>query len=111
MIKDLFKGAIKGAATWVGTTLGGPTGGAIGSKLAESLLTKKAGGSDFEPINTLVQPQSFGGKMGFASPSRAGKSLGTRGGAQTVDGDTLYAEWDYRLKRYLINQRYFNRKS
>jgi|TARA_R100000084_G_scaffold18272_1_gene6095 hypothetical protein len=111
MIKDLFKGAIKGAATWVGTTLGGPTGGAIADKITGSLFEKKVGGGDFEPINTLVQPQRFGGKMGFASPSRAGKSVGIRGGAQTVDGDTLYAEWDYRLKRYLINQRYFNRKS
>jgi hypothetical protein len=34
-----------------------------------------------------------------------------RGGAKTVDADTLTAEWNYRLKRYLVDMRYFNRKS
>ena len=46
MIKDLVKGAVKGAAVWVGNTIGGPTGAAIGGKLADSLLTKKAGGGE-----------------------------------------------------------------
>ena len=49
--------------------------------------------------------------MGFKSPGRAGGSSMMRGGAKTVDADTLTAEWNYRLKRYLVDMRYFNRKS
>ena len=111
MIKDLVKGAVKGAAVWVGNTIGGPTGAAIGGKLADSLLTKKAGGGEFEVIDTRVTPPSTGGLMGFKSPSRSGGSSMMRGGAKTVDADTLTAEWNYRLKRYLVDMRYFNRKS
>ncbi len=111
MIKDLVKGAVKGAAVWVGNTIGGPTGAAIGGKLADSLMTKKAGGGEFEIIDTRVTPPSTGGLMGFKSPGRAGSSSMMRGGAKTVDADTLTAEWNYRLKRYLVDMRYFNRKS
>ena len=110
MIKDLVKGAVKGAAVWVGNTIGGPTGAAIGGKLADSLLTKKAGGGDFEIIDTRVTPPSTGGLMGFKSPGKSGSSS-MRNAAKTVDADTLTAEWNYRLKRYLVDMRYFSRKS
>jgi hypothetical protein len=30
---------------------------------------------------------------------------------KTVDADTINAEWNYRLKRYLVDMRYFSRKS
>ena len=106
MIKDLVRGAIKGAAVWVGNTVAGPTGGAIGGKLADSLLNKKAGGGEFEPINTMVQPQSYGGKMGFASPGMA-KKASSMSGLKTVDADTINAEWNYRLNRYLVTKRYY----
>ena len=111
MIKDLVKGAVKGAAVWVGNTIGGPTGAAIGGRIADSLMTKKAGGGEFEVIDTRVTPPSTGGLMGFSSPKRSGSSNMMRGGAKTVDADTLTAEWNYRLKRYLVDMRYFNRKS
>ena len=110
MIKDLVKGAVKGAAVWVGNTIGGPTGAAIGGRIADSLMTKKAGGGEFEVIDTRVTPPSTGGLMGFKSPSRASSSS-MRNAAKTVDADTLTAEWNYRLKRYLVDMRYFNRKS
>ena len=111
MIKDLVKGAVKGAARWVGTTLGGETGGNIADKITGSLFEKKAGGGEFEVIDTRVTPPSTGGLMGFKSPGKAGGSSMMRGGAKTVDADTLTAEWNYRLKRYLVDMRYFNRKS
>ena len=110
MIKDFVQGAVKGAARWVGTTLGGPTGAAIGGRIADSLLTKKAGGGEFEVIDTRVTPPSTGGLMGFRSPGKSG-TASMRGAAKTVDADTLTAEWNYRLKRYLVDMRYFNRKS
>ena len=111
MIKDIVQGAVKAAGGWVGNLIGGPTGAAIGSKLADSLLTKKAGGGEFEVIDTRVTPPSTGGLMGFSSPKRSGSSTMMKGGAKTVDADTLTAEWNYRLKRYLVDMRYFNRKS
>ena len=111
MIKDLVQGAVKGAARWVGTTLGGETGGNIADKITGSLFEKKAGGGEFEVIDTRVTPPSTGGLMGFKSPGKASSSSMMRGGAKTVDADTLTAEWNYRLKRYLVDMRYFNRKS
>ena len=111
MIKDLVQGAVKGAARWVGTTLGGPTGGEIADKITGSLFEKKAGGGEFQIMDTSVTPPSLGSSMmGFRSPGRSGVA-NMRGAAKTVDADTLTAEWNYRLKRYLVDMRYFNRKS
>tara|TARA_R100001440_G_scaffold5347_1_gene11432 strand:- start:583 stop:927 length:345 start_codon:yes stop_codon:yes gene_type:complete len=114
MIKDLVQGAVKGAAVWVGNTIGGPTGAAIGSRIADSLMTKKAGGGEFGIMDTSVTPPSLrASMMGFRSPGRAGmaSTRGMTGGPKTVDADTLTAEWNYRLKRYLVDMRYFSRKS
>ena len=111
MIKDLVKGAVKGAAVWVGNTIGGPTGAAIGGRIADSLMTKKAGGSEFQIMDTSVTPPSLGSSMmGFRSPGKS-RTASMTGGPKTVDADTLTAEWNYRLKRYLVDMRYFNRKS
>tara|TARA_Y100001973_G_scaffold14911_1_gene21513 strand:- start:254 stop:589 length:336 start_codon:yes stop_codon:yes gene_type:complete len=111
MIKDLVRGAVKGAARWVGTTLGGETGGNIADKITGSLFEKKAGGGEFQIMDTSVTPPSLGSSMmGFRSPGRSGVAS-MRGAAKTVDADTLTAEWNYRLKRYLVDMRYFNRKS
>ena len=111
MIKDLVQGAVKGAAVWVGNTIGGPTGAAIGGRIADSLMTKKAGGGEFQIMDTSVTPPSLGSSMmGFKNPGRSGVAS-MRGAAKTVDADTLTAEWNYRLKRYLVDMRYFNRKS
>ena len=114
MIKDLAQGAVKGAARWVGTTLGGETGGNIADKITGSLFEKKAGGGEFGIMDTSVTPPSLGASMmGFRSPGRAGRAStrGMTGGPKTVDADTLTAEWNYRLKRYLVDMRYFSRKS
>ena len=111
MIKDFVQGAVKGAARWVGTTLGGPTGGEIADRITGSLFEKKAGGGEFEMMDTSITPPSLGSSMmGFRSPGRSGVA-NMRGAAKTVDADTLTAEWNYRLKRYLVDMRYFNRKS
>ena len=111
MIKDFVQGAVKGAARWVGTTLGGPTGGEIADKITGSLFEKKAGGGEFQIMDTSVTPPSLGSSMmGFRSPGRS-RTGSMTGGPKTVDADTLTAEWNYRLKRYLVDMRYFNRKS
>jgi len=105
MIGDILRGAVSSAASWaggmIGGAIGGPTGAAIGQKIgskAGSLFEKKAGGSgEFEPISTMVQPQRFGGKMGF---SRPGMSKSNVGMAKTENAETINALWDARLLRY-----------
>jgi len=101
MIKDMIKTAIQGATTWVGGQIGGPKGAAIGSKVGESLgsLFEKSGSGsgDFQLIDTSVQPQSFGRKMGFIRPSSSRASVDY---AKTVNPETLNAAWDSRLSEY-----------
>ena len=111
MIKDLVQGAVKGAAGWVGNLVAGPKGAAVGVSIADSLMSKKAGGGEFQIMDTSVTPPSLGSSMmGFRSPGRS-RTGSMTGGPKTVDADTLTAEWNYRLKRYLVDMRYFNRKS
>ena len=101
MIRDILKTATKAATTWVGNAIGGPTGAAIGSKVGESLgsLFEKSGsgGGDFQLIDTSVQQQSFGRKMGFIRPSSSRASVNY---AKTVNPETLNAAWDSRLSEY-----------
>ena len=111
MIKDFVQGAVKGAAGWVGNLVAGPKGAAVGVSIADSLMSKKAGGGEFQIMDTSVTPPSLGSSMmGFRSPGRS-RTGSMTGGPKTVDADTLTAEWNYRLKRYLVDMRYFNRKS
>ena len=112
MIKNLVQGAVKGAAGWVGNLVAGPKGAAVGVSIADSLMSKKAGGGEFQIMDTSVTPPSLGSSMmGFSRPGRSGRASGDYSKAKTVNADTLTAEWNYRLKRYLVDMRYFNRKS
>ena len=98
MIRDVLKKATKGAITWVGTKFGIPapiTAGA--SDIAESLFTKQSGGGDFQSIDTSVQPQRFGRRMGFINP---GSSRGARDYADVVNPEILNATWASRLSEY-----------
>ena len=102
MIRDILKTATKAATTWVGNAIGGPTGAAVGAKVGESiggaLFDKKStGGGDFQLIDTSVQPQSFGRRMGFIRPSSSRASVDY---ARTVNPETLNAAWDSRLSEY-----------
>ena len=98
MIKDIVQGAVRSAGAWVGNLVAGPKGAVIGEKLAGSLMEKLPGDdSGFEPISTIVQPQRFGGRLGF---SRQGMSKLNIGMAKSVNPESLYAAWDSRLNRY-----------
>ena len=98
MIKDIVQGAVKAAGGWVGSLIGGEPGRVAGSKLAGSLMEKLPGDdSGFEPISTVVQPQSFGGRLGFSRPGRSKSNIGM---AKVVNPESLYAAWDSRLNRY-----------
>ena len=98
MIDDIVRGAVTAAGAWAGNLIGGPKGAAVGSKLAGSLFERKVGDdSGFEPISTMVQPASFGGRMGFSRPGMNRSNIGM---AKTVNGETINAAWDARLLRY-----------
>ena len=78
--------------------------GSVGS----SLMTKKAGGSgEWSPVDTsagISAPGTGSYTMGFAKAGSA-KAPGVR--MKTVDGDTLNAEWEYRLKKGLRDKNLF----
>lgn len=104
-IGEIFRGAVSSAAGtiggFIGGTIGGPKGAAIGERIgskAGSLFERKTGDdSGFEPISTMVQPQSFGGRMGFSRPGMNRSNIGM---AKTVNAETLNAAWDARLLKY-----------
>ena len=78
--------------------------GSVGS----SLMTKKTGGSgDWRPVDTsagITAPGTGGYTMGFA---KAGSAKSPNMRMKTVDGDTLNAEWEYRLKKGLRDKNLF----
>ena len=104
-IGEIFRGAVSSAAGtiggFIGGAIGGPGGAAIGERIgskAGSLFERKTGDdSGFEPISTMVQPQSFGGRMGFSRPGMNRSNIGM---AKTVNAETLNAAWDARLLKY-----------
>ena len=104
-IGEIFRGAVSSAAGtiggFIGGAIGGPGGAAIGTRIgskAGSLFERKAGDdSGFEPISTMVQPQSFGGRMGFSRPGMSRSNIGM---AKVVNAESLNAAWDARLLKY-----------
>ena len=113
-IGNALKGAVSGAAGWVGKTvggaIGGPTGAAIGgsifSKIGSSLMTKKAGGGDYQIQDTSVAAPNLS-SFGNLSSYRPGEARGVEQSLKTVDADTLNAEWEYRLTKGFRNKNLF----
>ena len=108
-IGNIVKGAVAKSAEWVGTTIGGkvggPKGATIGSRIGKAvggLFEKKPGASEpFSPISTSVSMPDFGGRV---STYKAGEARGPDVRMKTVDGETLNAEWEYRLTKGLRNR-------
>ena len=92
----------------IGGSIGGPTGAAIGTKIgskAGSLFEKKAGDSEFELVNPAVAPPRFSKMLGTSAAGMAKRA--SMSSIKTVDADTLNAEWQYRLNRYLVTKKYY----
>ena len=74
-----------------------------------SLMDKKAGGSgDWSPVDTsagISVPGTGSYTMGF---KKAGSAQAPDVRMKTVDGDTLNAEWEYRLKKGLRDKNLFS---
>ena len=84
-----------------------PTGGWLSTALSigSSLMEKKAGGSgEWSPVDTsagISVPATGSYAVGF---KKAGSAQSPDLRMKTVDGDTLNAEWEYRLKKGLRKQ-------
>ena len=112
-IGSIFKGASAAVKTFGGSGMPGGGGGfsalnLIGT-LGKSLMTKKAGGSgEWSPIYTSAGI-SVPGTGSYTMPfKKAGSAEGPNMRMKTVDGDTLNAEWEYRLKKGLRDKNLFS---
>ena len=78
-------------------------------KVGSSLMTKHTGGSgEWSPVDTsagITMPGTGSYTMGF---SKAGSAKSPNMRMKTVDGDTLTAEWEYRLKKSLRDKNLFS---
>ena len=108
-VGNIIKGAVGKAGSWIGSTIGGAVGGPTGSKIGAmigskvgSLFEKKPGASEFRPIDTSVQAPSLGSYSMRTQAMGDARSPDIR--MKTVDGDTLNAEWEYRLTKGLRNR-------
>ena len=113
-IGNIFKVGSAAVKTFGGSGGGGGFGGwgtalnLIGS-VGSSLMTKKAGGSgEWSPVDTsagISVPTTSSYTMGF---KKAGSAEGPNMRMKTVDGNTLNAEWEYRLKKGLRDKNLFS---
>ena len=113
-IGSVFKGAgsaVKEFGKQVIMKKADPTGGFLSTALSigSSLMEKKAGGSgEWSPVDTsagISVPSTGSYTMGF---KKAGSAEGPNMRMKTVDGDTLNAEWEYRLKKGLRDKNLFS---
>ena len=113
-VGSVFKGAssaVKNFGKNVITKKADPTGGWISTALSvgSSLMEKKAGGSgEWSPVDTsagISVPSTGSYSVGF---DRAGSAQSPDLRMKTVDGDTLNAEWESRLKKGLRDKNLFS---
>ena len=103
-ISKVIGGATKAASKWGGKAVaayGAAKSGNILSLIGtvgSSLMEKKAGGSGtWSPVDTSVASPSLGDWS--MKTYRAGSAESPNVRMQTVDADTLNAEWEYRLEK------------
>ena len=113
-IGSVFKGASSAVKTFGKNAIlkkADPTGGWLSTALSigSSLMEKKAGGSgDWAPVDTsagISVPSTGSYAVGF---KKAGSAQSPDLRMKTVDGDTLNAEWEYRLKKGLRDKNLFS---
>ena len=113
-IGSVFKGASSAVKTFGKSAImkkADPTGGWLSTALSigSSLMEKKAGGSgEWAPVDTsagISVPATGSYAVGF---KKAGSAQSPDLRMKTVDGDTLNAEWEYRLKKGLRDKNLFS---
>ena len=114
-VGKVFKAGSAAVKTFGGGAGGGGKLGGWGTALnligsvGSSLMTKKAGGSgEWSPVDTsagISTPSTGSYNVGF---DKAGSAKSPNIRMKTVDGDTLNAEWEYRLKKGLRDKNLFS---
>ena len=117
-VGKVFKAGSSAVKTFGGSGMPGGGGGKLGGwgtalnligSVGSSLMTKKPGGSgDWSPVDTsagISVPSTSSYTMGF---KKAGSAEGPNMRMKTVDGSTLNAEWEYRLKKGLRDKNLFS---
>jgi len=101
-LKKIFKPAAAIAAGFVANKFLPGSGKFVG-KAVSSLMGGGTGGSggDWSPVDTSVQQQNYGGRVGF---ERSDDASVVRKSLKTVDGEELRNEWDYRLSKWYRNK-------
>ena len=113
-IGSVFKGASSAVKTFGKDAImkkADPTGGWLSTAISigSSLMEKKAGGSgEWAPVDTSAGgvPNLSGYYVKKFDKAGSAKSPNMR--MKTVDGDTLTAEWEYRLKKSLRDKNLFS---
>ena len=113
-IGSVFKGAgsaVKEFGKQVIMKKADPTGGWLSTigQIGSSLMEKKTGGDgNWQPVDTsagISVPSTGSYAVGF---KKAGSAQSPDLRMKTVDGDTLNAEWEYRLKKGLRDKNLFS---
>ena len=104
-IKDIFKVAASAAIGWGASKLiPGPVGAAVGKTLSSSLMSR--GGSVTGDASGAFVPRSINLSQFGMGTYQAGAARSTPIQQISTDPLRLRAEWDYRLREYMLLRRY-----
>ena len=104
-IKDIFKVAASAAIGWGASKLiPGPVGAAVGKTLSSSLMSR--GGSSTGDASGAFVPRSINLSQFGMGTYQAGAARSTPIQQISTDPLRLRAEWDYRLREYMLLRRY-----
>ena len=104
-IKDIFKVAASAAIGWGASKLiPGPVGAAVGKTLSSSLMSR--GGSSTSDASGRFVPRSINLSQFGMGTYQAGAARSTPIQQISTDPLRLRAEWDYRLREYMLLRRY-----
>jgi hypothetical protein len=99
-LKKLLKPALVIGAGFVANRFM-PGSGKFVSSLLKKQMGGYGGGGDWSPVDTSVEAQNYGGRLGYERASMAGKGDRMVG---TSDGEELRNDWDYKLTKWFRNQ-------
>jgi len=100
-LKKILKPALAIGAGFVANKFLPGSGKFVGKAVSSLMGGYGGSGGEWSPVDTSVDPQSYGGKLGFERADMAGKSDRIVG---TSDGEELRNEWDYRLTKWYRNK-------
>ena len=105
-IKDIFKVAASAAIGWGASKLiPGPVGAAVGKTLSSSLMSR-GGGADMGTVSGQYIPRNINLSQFGMGTYQAGAARSTPIQQISTDPLRLRAEWDYRLREYMLLRRY-----